>query len=58
MEGVEEGAVDVTGDTVVLDGVDDPLYDEGVAGLEEAPKRCCNNSAILIVALSIADLGK
>lgn len=28
------------------------------AELEDAPKRCCNNSAILIVVLSIADLGK
>lgn len=29
-----------------------------VAGLETAPKRCCNSSAIRIVALSIADLGR
>ena len=57
VEGVEEGTGDITGGTVVPVVVV-PLDDEGVVGLEEAPKRCCNSSAILIVALSIADLGR
>ena len=50
--------------TVKVDGIVVPVAgfadtgEDAVGETEVAPIRCCNNSAIRIVVLSIADFGK
>ena len=55
--------MDYTAGVVGADGTEVVAVADGVAETaeeepEDAPKRCCNNSAIRMVVLSIADLGR
>lgn len=49
-----EGVADVGVAAIGVDDAGDVVADEP----EATPIRCCNSSAILIVVLSIADLGR